>query len=173
MAQMTAKDHYDSSSQVAQKIRNHDLSPDENILTDVLFQSFQSNIMPCKTYDFVENKFGFDDNISHFIIHFNIFSLQAHFDELRKLLQLFTCPPFMVFLSETRISINSFIDVELSNYTFANLPFPTKAGGVGANISKTLFFFSVNESLRLDAQEVKTHGRIYNSRDITRNINLL
>ena len=37
----------------------------------------------------------------------------------------------MVFLSETRISINSFINVELPGYTFVNLPFPTKAGGVG------------------------------------------
>ena len=81
MAQMTAKDHHDSSSQVAPIIRNHELSSDENILTDVLFQSFQSN-MPCKICDFLENKFIFDDNISHFIFHLNISSLQAHFDEL-------------------------------------------------------------------------------------------
>ena len=37
---MTAKDHYNSSSQVATAIRDYELSPDENILTDVLYQSF-------------------------------------------------------------------------------------------------------------------------------------
>ena len=86
---MTAKDYHSSSSQVATTIRNHELSPDENLLTDVLFQSFQSNIMLCKTCHFVENKYIFDDNIFYFIIHLNISSLHAHFDELCELLQIF------------------------------------------------------------------------------------
>ena len=101
MAQMTAKDHHNSSSQVATIIRDHELSPDQNILINVLFQSFQSYIMPCKTYDSVENKFLFDNNISHSIIHLNISSLQDHFDELCELLQLFICLPSTVFLSKT------------------------------------------------------------------------
>ena len=86
MAQMTAKDHHNFLSQIATTIRGYELSPDKNILTDVLFQSFRSNIIRSKNYDYVENKFFFVDNISHFIIHLNIFSLQAHFDEFYELL---------------------------------------------------------------------------------------
>ena len=104
--------------------------------------------MPSKTYNFVENKFIFNDNISHFIIHINISSLQVHFDELCELLQLFTCPPSMVFYVETPISINSFINAELPGYIFVNLPSPTKVGLL-VHLYQRHCFFSVNESFCL------------------------
>ena len=55
----------------------------------------------------------------------------------------------MVFLSETHISINFFINAETPGYTFVSLFSPTKARGVGAYISKTSVF-SVNEFLCLN-----------------------
>ena len=107
--------------------------------------------MRSKTYDFIENKFIFDDNIFHFIIHLNISLSQAHFDKLREFLQFFTCPPSMVFHVETPISINSFINDELPGYIFVNLPSPTKAG-VLVHLYQKLCFFSVNESFCLYVQ---------------------
>lgn len=120
----------------------------ENNLPDRLFQSLQANISPCNMYDFENNKFYFDNISSHLIIHLNISSLQAHFDELHEFLHQLPSLPSIIFLSETRINLNPTINIEIPGYVFVHLPSPTKAGGVGAYLSKAIKF-SKKDNLQL------------------------
>ena len=72
-------------------------------------------------------------------------------DEINKLLLKITNSPSVIFISETRIYKTPLINVNISDSTFVHLPSPTKAGGVGAYVSRSLKF-SENESLRLQIQ---------------------
>ena len=67
---------------------------------------------------------------------------------------LFSHPPSIIFLTETRIYSNPTINVNIPGYTFLHKPTPTKAGGVGAYVSNNLKF-SENETLSLDIEECK------------------
>jgi len=74
--------------------------------------------------------------------------LQAHFDELNVLLLHISNPPSIVIISETRITTNPLININIPGYDFIHFPSPTKAGGVGAYVSRSLNF-TENNSLRL------------------------
>jgi len=76
---------------------------DQNNLADILFKSLQKNHKPCQSYDLSKQQFRFNLS-SHLIVHLNISSLQAHFDELLEFLSCFPNPPIIIFLSETRIN---------------------------------------------------------------------
>ena len=73
--------------------------------------------------------------ISHFILHLNICSLQAYFDELLDFLQEFSSLPSLIFVSETRINNNPMINIDIHIYFFVHFLSPAKAGGVGAYLS--------------------------------------
>ena len=99
-----------------------DLLTDEEInqnnLPELLFHSLNNKIKPCKSYNFNNQALPFDSPSSLFILHLNISSLQAHFDELNEFLLNFSNIPAIIFLSETRINIAPQIsDVQLG-YTF-------------------------------------------------------
>ena len=88
-----------------------------------------------------------DDKNSHLFLHVYVSSLQAHVNELGELLLNITNPTSIIFISKTRIYKTPLINVNISDYTFVHLPLPTKAGGVGAYVSRSMKF-SENESLR-------------------------
>ena len=111
----------------------------------------QSNIQNCKIFDLSKQKFDFNDKSSHLFLHVNISSQQAHSDELNESLLTITNPSSIIFISETRINKTPSITANIHYYTFVHLPSPTKAGGVGAFVSRSLKF-SENESLRLQIQ---------------------
>ena len=93
----------------------------------------------------------FISTVLFFILHLNISSLQAHFDELNEFLLNFPNPPAIIFLSETRINIAPQISTVLPGYTFIHHPSPTRAGGVGAYIKSSLIF-SIKDNLSLNVQ---------------------
>ena len=53
MAQTTVNDY--QMWQEAKTMKAHELSPGKSNLKDMLFQPFESNIMSCKTYEFITN----------------------------------------------------------------------------------------------------------------------
>ena len=61
----------------------------------------------------------------------------------------FSHPPSFILISETRIHLNPFLNIEIPNYTFIQVPSPTRTGGVMAYISKELNF-TVNDRLFLN-----------------------
>ena len=132
-----------------------DLLTDEEInqnnLPELLFHSLNNKVKPCKTYNFDNQALPFDSPSSLFILHLNISSLQAHFDELNEFLLNFPNPPAIIFLSETRINIAPQISNVLPGYTFIHHPSPTRAGGVGAYIKSSLIF-SIKDNLSLNVQ---------------------
>ena len=141
---------------------------DVDNISNFLSQSPQSNVKNCEIFDLSKQKFDFNDKSSHLFLHVksllykivnndksshlllhgNISSLQAYLDELNELLLNITNPPSIIFISETRIYKTSLINVNIPNYTFVHLPSPTKAGDVGAYVSRSLKF-SENGSLRM------------------------
>ena len=82
------------------------------------------------------------------LIHLNISSLQAQFDELNGFLLQLPYFPSMIFLSETRINVAQTVNVNIPGYPFAHNPSPTKAGGIGTYIS-TALNFKINDDFRL------------------------
>ena len=72
-----------------------DLLTDEEInqnnLPVLLFHSLNNKVKPCKSYNFDNQALPFDSPSSLFILHLNISSLQAHFDELNEFLQQTPC----------------------------------------------------------------------------------
>ena len=115
---------------------------DQNNLPNILFQSL-SDIKPCKVFSLDAKSFDIDNRTS------NISSLRSHFGELNELLCDFSNSPVIIFLSETHININLLINLDISGYTFVQYLSPTRAGGVGAYISKILNF-PINENLALN-----------------------
>ena len=103
-----------------------DLLTDEEInqnnLPELLFHSLNNKVKPCKTYNFDNQALPFDSPFSLFILHLNISSLQAHFDELNEFLLNFAYPFAIIFLSETRIKIAPQISNVLPGYTFIHHP---------------------------------------------------
>ena len=89
---------------------------------------------------------------SHLILHFNICSLQAYFDELFDFLKEFSSLPSIIFISENRINNNPMINIDIPGYYFVHFPFPTKAGGVGAYLSTSLKF-TLKDNLYLNVME--------------------
>ena len=87
-------------------------------------------------------------------LHVNIFSLQAHLDKLNEFLRKVSNSSFIIIIYKTRIYKTPLIIVNISDYTFVHLPSPTKVGGVGAYVSKSLKF-SENKSLRLQGQGMR------------------
>ena len=133
-----------------------DLLTDEEInqdnLPELLFHSLNNKVKPCKSYNFDNQALPFNSPSSLFILHLNIFSLQAHFDELNEFLLNFPNLPAIIFLSETRINIAPQISNVLPGYTFIHHPSPTRAGGLGAYIKSSLIF-SIKDNLSLNVQK--------------------
>ena len=126
---MFASDFLVPSGQAASPSKQAD--PDNDNLPDILYQSLHTNVTPCRTHDLDDQQFVNNDS-SHFIIHLNISSLRAHFDELKEFLSNFSSPPSIIFISETRINVEPLFNVNLPGYTFLHIPSNTRAGGVGA-----------------------------------------
>ena len=120
---------------------------DQNNFSDELFRSFQSNIKPCETYYLSDKLFSFDNVNFSLIIHIDISSLYLHFEELKDFLDCLQYPPFLIFLSETRIKTEPTLNIVIPGYTFIHFPF-TLAGGVGVYLSNLLKFCQ-EDSLRL------------------------
>ena len=113
---------------------------DQNNISDFIFQSFQINNKPCNFFDLCNTYFCKNGTSSSLVVYLNIFSLQAHFDELIEYIHCFSNFPSILFLSETRIKANPFISVNTLGYSFVHSPSPTNAVGVGACFSKNLNF---------------------------------
>ena len=99
-----------------------DLLTDEKInrnnLPELLFHSLNNKVKPCKSYNVDNQALPFDSPPSLFILHLNISSLQAHFDELYEFLLNFPKSLAIIFLSETRINTAPQISNVLPGYTF-------------------------------------------------------
>ena len=106
------------------------------------------NVKPCKTYNLEQQTFDYDIS-SFFILHTSISSLQTHFDDFKEFLSNFSHPPSIILLSETRIHLNSILNIEIPNYTFTHVPSLTRAGGVIGYASKEQNF-TVNDRLSLN-----------------------
>ena len=117
-------------------------------LIDFISNSLSSNVNPCDYFDLSRLNNITKKDPCHLFLHLNIFSLQAHFDDLFDFLSQLDQPPSIVFISETRINVEPSTNITIPGYTFINCPSPTKAGGVGAYISDHLNF-TVNETLKL------------------------
>ena len=89
------------------------------------------NAKPRKTYNLEQLTFDYDIS-SFFILHTNISSLQTHFNDFKKFPCNFSHPPSLILISETRIHLNPFLNIEIPNYIFIHVPSPTRAGGVMA-----------------------------------------
>ena len=129
---------------------HYDVNPvdlNESNLPDVLFQSLKNNIKPCETYNLSQRAFVFDNNSSYLFIHLNIASLQAHFNDLNEFLLKFSNPPSVIFLFETCIKTDPFININISGYAFLHYTSPFNAGDVGVYISNVITF-SENQTFR-------------------------
>ena len=131
------------SSQVATSKNNTIIEQCD--LPEVLFQY---NAKPCKTYNLEQLTFDYDIS-SFFILHTNISSLQTHFHDFKEFLSNFSHPSSLILISETRIHLNPFLNIQIPNYTFIHVPSPTRAGVVMAYVSKELNF-TVNDRLSLN-----------------------
>ena len=61
---------------------------------DIFFQSLQTNLNSCETYDLISNEtFSVNSNIAHLIIYINICSLQSHFQNLTQFLKCIKTHP--------------------------------------------------------------------------------
>ena len=67
-------------------------------LSELLFHSLNNKVKPCKSYNFDNQALPFDSPSSLFILHLNISSFQALFDELNEFLLNFPNPPAIIFL---------------------------------------------------------------------------
>ena len=119
---------------------------DQNNISDFIFQSFQNNNKPCNSFDFCNASFCYNNTSSSLVVHLNISSLQAHFDELIEFLHCFSNPPSILLLSETKIKTNPSINVNIPGDSFVHSPSPTNA--VGVHFSKELKF-TQNHTLNL------------------------
>ena len=130
-----------------------DLLTDEEInqnnLPVLLFHSLNNRVKPCKSYNFDNQALPFESPSSLFILHLNISSLQVHLDELNEFLLNFRNPPAIIFFCETRINIAPQISNVLPGHTFIHHPSPTRTGGVGAYIKRSLIF-SIKDNLSLN-----------------------
>ena len=132
-----------------------DLLTDEEInqnnLPELLFHSLNNKVKPCKSYSFDNQALPFDSPSFLFLLHLNISSLQAHFDELNEFLLDLPNSPAIIFVSETRINIAPQISNVLPGCTFIHHPSPTRAGGIGAYIKSSLIF-SIKDNFSLNVQ---------------------
>jgi len=86
---------------------------DQNNFAEILFKLLQKNHKSCQSYELSKQQFYFNNILSHLIIHLNISSLQAHFDELLELLSCFPNPPIIIFLSLTGINHKPHINIDI------------------------------------------------------------
>ena len=119
-------DFFDSLGQAATP--SEQTAPDKNNIPDLLYQSLHTYVTSCITHDLSEQQFVYNEITTHPIVHLNICPLQSHFDELNEFLLSFSSPPFVIFISETRINVEPLINVNIPSYTFHRLPSNTRAG---------------------------------------------
>jgi len=74
---------YEESRQAA--INGNEIAIDYTTLSDILFRSMQNNVTQCDIHNLSIEKFQFNFRSSHLIVHLNISSQQAHFNELTEL----------------------------------------------------------------------------------------
>ena len=115
---------------------------DQNNISDFIFQSFQINKKPCHSLDFCNACFCNDNTSPSLVVHLNISSLHAHFDELIEFLDCFLNLPSILLLSKTRIKTKPFVNVNISCYSFVHSPSTTNADGIGMHFSKKLKIYS-------------------------------
>ena len=127
---MNANACTDSSVQAA--TATEIVAPTSNNLTEVFFYILQSNINLCNTHNLNKQLFQYNNVTSQLVIHLNISSVQAHFDELNEFLLNFSSPLSIIFISETRINVEPLININQPGYTFIHVPLTTRTGGVGA-----------------------------------------
>ena len=117
-------------------ISENGVTIDHENFSEIFFQSLQSNLNSCETYDLISNNsFYLNNNNAHLIIHINICSLQSYFQNLTQFLQCMKSPPSIILLSETRINVEPHTSIDIPGYTFVHFPSPTTVGGVGAYFS--------------------------------------
>ena len=146
---MSANFEICSSQAVTIELVEIDLEQDN--LPDALHSSLFANINPCEYHYPLNEDLDYEFHNTFLVLHLNISSLHAHFDDLNEFLSKFSHPPSIIFLTETRIYSNPTINVNIPGYTFFHKPTPTKAGKVGAYVSNNLEF-SENETLNLDIE---------------------
>jgi len=81
-------------------INDNEIAINYNILSDILFRSMQNDVTQCDIRNLSNEKFQFNSRLSYLIIHLNISSLQAHFDELNEFLNCFVSLPSVILPSE-------------------------------------------------------------------------
>ena len=93
-----------------------------------------NNFKPCVYTQFSDFDSRTDVTNALFMIHINIRSLQKHFDTLAEMLQLLSALPQLICITETKISKELLVNIELENYHFLHANSVTQAGGVGIYI---------------------------------------
>ena len=81
------------------------------------------------------------------MLHLNILSLSAHFDELKTLIDILNHPFDIIGITETRIKEghDPLIDVTLDGYEFVQTPTKTRCGGAGLYIKNVYDYEVIKE----------------------------
>ena len=119
-------------------ISNHLLSNDP----DILFPNSHSPYINHEQF-LKDNEKNKSDDLSLF--HMNTVSLYKKIDEIRELTSSLKNPLKCIGISETRLTHNSILNVDIPNYNFYHKPSNTSAGGVGMYIHN-----SINATIRHD-----------------------
>ena len=90
--------NFEISSSQAVTIEHVKIDLEQDNLPDALHSSLFANINPCK-YHYEDLHYKFHN--TYLVLHLNICSLQARFDELNEFLSKFSHSPSIIFLTET------------------------------------------------------------------------
>ena len=105
--------NFEISSSQAVTIEHVEIDHEQGNLPDALHSSLFANINPCEYHDLLKEDLHYEFHNTFLVLHLNISSLQAHFDEVNEFLSKFSHPPSIIFLTETRIYSNSTINVNI------------------------------------------------------------
>ena len=120
--------NFEISLSQAVTIEHVEIDLEQDNLPDALHSSLFANINPCEYHNLLNEDLGYEFHNTFLVLHLNISSLQAHFDELIEFFSKFSHPPSIIFFTETRFYCNPTINVNIPGYTFLHKPTPTKAG---------------------------------------------
>ena len=120
-----------------------DLSDNTNDMSDRLFNAMTSNVKECDYIDTnVSNQIFATENDSLSLIHLNIRSLNANFNDLHVFVSQLSFKPNVICLSESRIN-QPLENIEIDGYNFTNIKAEIQAGGVAVYVSNVLTVFKL------------------------------
>ena len=121
-------------------------------MSDHLFNSMISNVKECDYIDTnASNQIFLAENDSLSLIHLNIRSLYANFNDLHVFVSQLSFQPDVICLSESRI-YQPLENIEIDGYNFTYVKPENQAGGVAVYVSNVLKCFQI-ESFQLHGAE--------------------